>query len=432
MKLRTKYLLFIFFLHGVTLVLTFFIFKENKWLFFVSEVFILFSLWLAWGLYRELLQPLQSLMTGVEAIRDQDFSVKFRPTGKHEMDELIAVYNHMIDRLRQERTQQEEQHFFLEKLVATAPTGILLLNFDQHIEQVNPKALELLGLSEEKLLGKILSAVQHPLLQQAAMLTSGQVKTVTVNGAHTYRVQVAHFTDRGFARRFMTIEELTTEISTAEKNVYEKIIRMMAHEVNNTVGPVNSILQSAVSDRGAGLGSAAFQKAFQVAMQRNSNLNQFMRNFADLVKLPQPQLKQSDLCQLLHHTATLFSIQAGIQNIRFVFSEMNAPFIISADEQQMEQVLINIVKNSIEAIGADGSISFRINRNQKRLLITDTGKGIARADADHLFSPFFSTKKDGQGVGLMLVREVLRNHGFTFSLQTTGERQTVFTISFGT
>ena len=105
-------------------------------------------------------------------------------------------------------------------------------------------------------------------------------------------------------------------------------------------------------------------------------------------------------------------------------------FIIQADEQQMEQVLINIVKNAIEAIGREGRISFNISSVIKSLVISDTGAGINQADAANLFSPFFSTKKDGQGIGLTLVREILINHNFEFSLKTITTKQTKFTIVF--
>ncbi|MEJ7684857.1 MAG: HAMP domain-containing protein [Segetibacter sp.] len=116
MKLRTKYLLFVIILHLITLVLSYFIFKDNKLIFIASEVLILLSALLAWQLYKQLIQPLKALMSGVEAIKDRDFTTKFVSTGKHEMDELILVYNQMIDQLRSERTKQEQQHFFSKNL----------------------------------------------------------------------------------------------------------------------------------------------------------------------------------------------------------------------------------------------------------------------------------------------------------------------------
>jgi len=105
-------------------------------------------------------------------------------------------------------------------------------------------------------------------------------------------------------------------------------------------------------------------------------------------------------------------------------------FYTTADPQQVEQVLINIVKNAIEAIASEGYISFNINRYKRELAIVNNGKEINEAEAAQLFSPFFSTKKDGQGIGLMLIKEILTNHGFVFSLKTVEPGITAFVIRF--
>src|SRR5579859_4751060 len=144
MKIRTKYILFVAIIHLITLVLSFFVFRNAKPLFIISEIFVLISVLISWGLYRQLIQPLRLLAQGADAIRDRDFNVKFRPTGKYEMDKLIDVYNSMIDALRAERTQQEQQHFFLQKLIDTSPTGILIMDYDEQVRQVNPRAGEIL------------------------------------------------------------------------------------------------------------------------------------------------------------------------------------------------------------------------------------------------------------------------------------------------
>jgi two-component system, NtrC family, nitrogen regulation sensor histidine kinase NtrY len=178
MRLRTKYILFVGIIHLVTLALTFIIFKDNKVLFIASEVLVLASAVVAWRLYRELLSPLKTLMQGVDAIRDRDFNVKFLATGKYEMDQLINVYNAMIDELRNERTRQEQQHFFLEKLINTSPTGIIILDYDACIHQLNPKALQQLGLTEKDLLGKPVHAIFHPVLQEISRLSSGEATEV--------------------------------------------------------------------------------------------------------------------------------------------------------------------------------------------------------------------------------------------------------------
>lgn len=432
MRLRTKFLVFVTIVHLITLVLSYFIFRDNKLLFIASELLILVSILISWQLYKELIRPLQTLMNVVEAIKDKDFTVKFVNTGKYEMDQLINVYNQMIDHLREERTRQEQQHFFLDKLIQTSPTGIIILDYDEKVQQVNPKACELLSIDEKQITGKAIEEIPISAMQEIRHLKPGEAITVSLNSIHTFKLQKSQFTDRGFQRSFVMIEELTEEILAAEKKAYGKVIRMMAHEVNNTIGPVNSIIESTLKT--ANLWeedkNKTLQHALQVALDRNQNLNIFMRNFADVVRLPEPVKKKIDLHTLIKRVTTLMEVKGGEKEIDFQYNLAEEAIFISADEQQMEQVLINIVKNSIEAIEGKGIIEFTTTNHPSKLIITDTGKGIASEHSEHLFSPFFSTKKDGQGIGLTLVKEILLNHQFEFSLKTIPSDQTVFEIQF--
>jgi two-component system, NtrC family, nitrogen regulation sensor histidine kinase NtrY len=227
------------------------------------------------------------------------------------------------------------------------------------------------------------------------------------------------------------IEELTAEILAAEKKAYGKVIRMMAHEVNNTIGPVNSILQSALESEElwSGTGNNNMQNALQVAWERNSSLSIFMRNFTEVVRLPVPKLNTIDLHQLIKRIASFIEVMAQNKRIAFSYNFDTEPLLIFADVQQIEQVLINIAKNSIEAIDQEGFVRFDTNTSLKQLIITDNGRGIQTENSNQLFSPFFSTKKDGQGIGLTLVKEVLINHGYEFSLQTIN-KETVFMLRF--
>lgn len=420
MKLKTKYILFIVVLHLVFLGLSYLILEKNKIVFIVSEVLVIISVVISIGLYRQLVEPLNYLREGISAINDRDFNVKFLPTGKKETDELIDVYNQMMDALREERTKQEAQHFFLEKLIHTSPTGIVILDYDNHVKQINPKAEEILGTSPELLLTRF-----EP-------LKLGESKTIRIGGINTYKVQKSHFIDRGFPRMFVMIEEVTAEIFEAEKNAYGKVIRMMAHEVNNTVGPVNSIINMALDtdDLWSSRDKSSLKNAMQIAVARNQNLNLFMRNFADLVKLTPVNKLQVDLVALIYSVSDFMHIKAKENGINFEFDLPSAPFYVSADSQQMEQALINIVKNSIEAIDQEGIVRFTLNVKLKKLTISDNGRGISGDLNEQLFSPFFSTKKDGQGIGLTLVREILLNHGFAFSLKTLQIGQTDFVVQF--
>jgi two-component system nitrogen regulation sensor histidine kinase NtrY len=418
MKLKIKFILVIVTLHLVCLCLSYFIFKEQRIVFVICEAIIIVSAVISLGLYRQLIEPLTYLKEGINAIRDRDFNVKFIPTGKTEMDELIDVYNRMIDELRMERVKQEEQHFFLEKLINTSPTGIVILDYDHQVKQINPKA------------AAILANAGVELMEELNSLAVGCSKTIKAGGFNTYKIQKSHFIDRGFSRVFILMEELTAEIFEAEKGVYGKVIRMMAHEVNNTIGPVNSIINQALAMDGLWLDEdkKTLKDAMQVAVDRNQNLNLFMRNFAELVKLPDINKQTIDIVALLRSVAAFMEIKAKEQQVSFHFDFPDQPYLIAGDSQQLEQALINIVKNGIEAIQGKGEIEFLISSQKRQLTIRDNGSGISEEENEQLFSPFFSTKKDGQGIGLTMVREILLNHGFEFSLKTVQPGHTEFTI----
>ncbi|MEP7323799.1 MAG: ATP-binding protein [Saprospiraceae bacterium] len=425
MKIQTKYIVFIGILHLLMVGLSFIILKNNELYFIISEVFILISLVISIQLYKDFINPLKLLMTGIDAIRDKDFNVKFLKTGKFEMDQLIDVYNHMIDQIRDERTLQEQQHYFLEKLIHTSPTGIMILDFEDHIATINAKAYDLLHLTEQDIKGKVIHTIDHPILQAITTLKTGESKMITPHGLQTFKCQKSHFMDRGFPHHFVMIEELTNEILSAEKKAYGKVIRMMAHEVNNSIGAVNSILDVTKTNPQQQL---EIRNALQIAIERNDRLNQFMKNFAEVVRIPEPRLETLDINQHIQSIADMMYYKASAHRINFEFEISKTPLLVSADINQMEQVMINIVKNAMESIqqkseqvsdhNFQATIKFITSFNPGLLIIEDNGVGLSKEATDLLFTPFYSSKRDGQGIGLTVIREILNNHKFKFSLKS--------------
>ncbi len=424
MKFRTRYLLYILALHIVLVGLTFQLLKDNKPWFIASEVLITLSLYSAIQIYRSFRQPSTFISSGIEAIKDKDFTVKFVPTGNREVDELIRVYNGMIDQLRTERTRQAEQQFFLDKLVEAAPIALLILDFDERVSAVNPRARQLLRLSNTDLLQKPLSAIQHPLFGHLAQLPPDQLYTIKLAGVETYRVLCGQFIDRGFRRQFLFIEELTAEIIETEKKAYGKVIQMMAHEVNNSIGAVNSILHIAEPD----VADADVQQAVRMAIERNERLNGFMRRFADVVRLPAPSLTPANVNEMVKNGLQLMRPQAQQRGIVLTSHLPDLPVNQLIDVGQMEQVLVNIVKNALESCQVGQTVELVLTN--RKLLIRNNGQPITDDVAANLFDPFYSTKRDGQGIGLTLAREILLNHGFGFSLKTETDGWTVFRIDW--
>jgi nitrogen fixation/metabolism regulation signal transduction histidine kinase len=172
MSIKLKYFLFIGITHLVMAVLAFSLLREQKLLFFVAEIGIIISLFIAYRIYRSFIRPLRFLYSGVDAIQDQDFSVKFRKQGTLELDKLIEVYNAMIDNIREERVALEEQHYFLQKLIEASPSGILILDYDDRIEQANPAARKMLQLNS--IPEEAIAESPHPLLKKLAELKPGE------------------------------------------------------------------------------------------------------------------------------------------------------------------------------------------------------------------------------------------------------------------
>jgi nitrogen fixation/metabolism regulation signal transduction histidine kinase len=380
------------------------------------------------------LVPLELARTGAELIEERDFSCKFLETGQPEMDRLVRVYNRMIDQLREERTRLQEQRHFTEAVMAASPSGIIVFDFDGRVSAVNPSAARLLQVPEAELTGKGLEESGAPLLQALAPLEADGAQVVALQGRRRVRCRKARFTDRGFPRRFVLVEELTEELRQSEKAAYEKLIRLMAHEVNNSIGAANSLLHSCLhyreqlrrEDR------EDFAGALRVVIDRTDHLTGFMQRFAEVIRLPPPRLQEVDLEELLRGIERLMQAESRQRGIEWVW-ERRAPLDpIRMDRFQMEQVFVNILKNAVEAIGQQGRITLRTGREEGRpyAQIEDSGCGIAPEAREHLFTPFFSTKRNGQGIGLTLVQEVLGRHGFEFSLESRPGEPTRFSVFF--
>lgn len=430
MKLKIKYFLFIGIIHSLLIFLSFSLLKDNKLLFIPAEIAILFSLYLSYRIYMAFLKPLKLMQKGIDAIKDQDFNISFVTTNSMEMDQLIEVYNSMIQKIREERISQKEQHYFLEKLIDSSPNGIIVLDFNNKITSINQSAKTSLGLQKEEL-GLPVEKIKSDFLDKIIKLEDDSSAIITIDGWKKYKCHSANFIHRGFERRFFLIEELSNELLETEKKAYGKVIRMMAHEVNNSLGAVNSILQSlrdSFPDNTKTEDELDLVNALDVAEGRNQRLGTFMKNFADVIRLPKANKELLDLNEVCKNMASLFSIQAKEGGIKLEFNYQNPTCTILGDRAQLEQVLINIVKNGLEAIEENGIIRFCTG--DKSLIIMNNGKSINPDIEAQLFQPFFSSKPDGQGIGLTLIKEVLQEHEAEFSLKSNSEGWTKFSINF--
>lgn len=432
MKLRGKFLLFVIALHLILTVLAFVLLAYSKVFFFGLQLFVLISAIISYRLYRNFVRPMEILASGVESIRTKDFSCTIVKTGHAELDHLIDMYNRMIEQLRQERLSQQEQQYFLRQLIKAASIGVIILDLDENVSMINPAAENILGVSAADIAGKSLSELKNEPLENICALNPGKSMIVRIDGMHIYRCYKSMFLDHGFHRQFYIMEELTEDIIETQKSAYEKVIRAMSHEVNNSVGAVNSILNSILNDnlKQTGDDQTDYNEAIGVAIERNTHLSKFMANYADVVRIPMPHKRKCDVHNLLRTISSLMEKDCLDRNIECRLELLPDDMQIDMDVGQMEQVMINIFRNAVDAIGQDGTIIIRTTTNPQMVRVIDTGRGLDNKSLPNLFTPFFTTKKDGQGIGLTVIREILMNHGFSFNLKTNIDNNTEFQIIF--
>jgi len=433
MKIKFKFILFIAILHTIFLALSVPLLKISPWLFLIAEAVIMGSVTLSIAIYRQFVKPLDLISAGIESIKDKDFGMKFVKVGQYELDNLIDVYNNMIDQLREERIHQQEQHFFLQKLIESSPSGVIILNLDETIHTINPAAKKMLNISEDVLSDLNLKSIDSELILELINIELNSPKIVQLHQRSQFRIQKAAFIDRGFQHYFIQIEELTKEILQAERAAYEKVIRMISHEINNSIGAVNSILQSCISM--PELADETANEALEVAHKRNSHLLAFMANFGKIFRLPAPSKTSVNLAELLKGIQPL-SAGNSSNDIEWIWKLSVEPLIVNIDEHQFEQVILNVFKNATEAIElnnltSNGKIIIETSSHpQKRVSIKNSGAQIPSEFKQKIFSPFFTSKESGQGIGLTLAQEILRNHGFKFGLHNIAEGLVEFFVEF--
>jgi nitrogen fixation/metabolism regulation signal transduction histidine kinase len=379
--------------------------------------------------YRRIIKPLQIIGDGMELLKEQDFSSRLRRVGQTEADRIVDVFNKMMDQLKNERLYLREQNHFLDLLINASPLGVIILDLDEKIQSVNPASYKILGLNNtDNIIGKKLTEINSLLAKEITSIKKYNAQTIRLNDASIYKCTHSSFIDRGFQHSFFLIEPLTEEVFKAEKKAYEKVIRMIAHEVNNTTAGITSTLDTLLNTFKDIQNSEDICDVLQVAIERCYSMSRFITNFADVVRIPEPQLQKHDLNRLVSSCKLFMENACRNRNIKITMELSESSPIIKIDSLLFEQVIVNIIKNSAESIEKNGNIYIRTTNNPTCLEIADTGKGIDKEGETKLFSPFFSTKPNGQGLGLMFIREVLLKHGYTFSLQTDPDGLTRFRI----
>ena len=456
MKLRHRLTAYLIGLHLVFFALAIFVYHEKPLVVVAVELFLLASLALGIALVGRALQPLDYARRFRDLLQDHNYAARLQQAPNDELAGIVNQFNGMLDALYQERLKLGEQRGFLDRLLEATPSAVVVFDFEDRISLVNASAQALLGVAAPE--GRTLADWAQSragftdgidaagrersldLLAQLEALPLGDSRLLTDTDGRRYRCQRGQFFDRGFPRHFLLMDELTEELESSERATYEKLVRVLAHEVNNTVAATGSVLDSLLfyqPQLTVGDGED-FSTAIESVKRRNASLGEFIERFTRVVKMPEAEPRATDIPAMLDDIVQLYRESSRVRGISIDWARRDAVGLQRVDRNLMEQALLNIVKNALEAVattqqedaGHAGRIQLEIAQEagRVRLSVIDSGDRLGDVPAGQMFTPFFTTKKGGQGIGLLFVREVLNRHGFNYRLAPDGQGQTRFDI----
>ena len=245
MKLIHFFIIFVILISaslGITIVATK---DEPTALLYVAEGLCIATLLFLFYFYNKVMRPIKSISSGMELLMEQDLTTRLTTVGQKETDKIVRVFNRLLDKLKDEHLRLREQNNFLDLLIDASPMGVIMLDLNGNISSVNNAALNFLDIkSIGTIKNKKMEELDSLLAKEIGKMDSETTKTFRLGGSAIYRCSHLFFLDRGFHHPFILIESLTQEVLEAEKKAYGKVIRMMAHEVNNNVAGITSILES--------------------------------------------------------------------------------------------------------------------------------------------------------------------------------------------
>jgi len=353
--------------------------------------------------------PLQTLSNLLGALREGDFSVRGRsPRPDDALGEVMREVNTLGSTLREQRLGAMEATTLLRTVMREIAVAIFAFDEHQRLRLVNRAGERLLAAPAERLLGQ--TAVE---LEMEACLDGPHettMQTVFPGGAGRWGVRRTRIREHGLPLELVVISDLTQALSQQELQAWQRLVRVLGHELNNSLAPIKSIAGSLYARVDQMTGDDAtvkdFRRGLGVVESRADSLHRFVQSYRLLAQLPPPHFKSVQLGPLLERVVLLE------QRLR-VHLDTGPPVVIDADPDQLEQMFINLLRNAVDASLANGSDAvravWRIVDTTAVVSIEDRGAGIA--NTENLFVPFYTTKPMGSGVGLALAQQIARAHG---------------------
>ena len=393
----------------------------------------------------------------LEAVKHTDFSQTFSGSGLGtSFDDLKAAFNQVISDFQRTRTEKEEHYRYLQTLMQHVGIGLISYEQNGDVELVNTAAKRLLKVGidgHDSALRNIqsLEAFSKPLVEALRRLRSGEKALVKIEDKDellNLAIFATEFRMRDKKFTLVSIQNIQPELEEKEMEAWQNLIRVLTHEIMNSVTPIvsltstiNDLLESgegeAVPARAARPGSESMRDirgAVQTIQKRSKGLLHFVDAYRNLTRIPKPSFQIFPVAELFNRVQQLMQARLTEKGIALDISVDPPRLEVTADPELVEQVMINLVVNAIQAMQSQAGATLRmraqLERGRVAIHVTDNGPGIIPEALGKIFIPFFTTKPEGSGIGLSLSRQIMRLHRGTISARSTPHVETTFTLKF--
>ena len=356
--------------------------------------------------------PLQTISNLLAALREDDFSIRARVDASDALGEVMLEVNALSETLRSQRLGAQEATALLRAVMAEIDVAIFAFDNEQRLALINRYAERLLGRATEDLLGHRADELG---LQPTLRDDAGIQDISFPGGAGRWEVRRTKFWQGGLPHEMLVLTDVSQPLREQERQAWQRLIRVIGHELNNSLAPIKSIagsLEGLLSrDEMPVDWRDDMQRGLAIIASRSEALTRFTNAYARLARLPQPNLQPVRFEPLVQRIAAL--------ETRVPVAVKRGPDLtVSADADQLEQLLINVVRNAVDAsLETCGGVTLGWTRTRRMLEVFVDDEGPGLPNTGNLFVPFFTTKPGGSGIGLVLSRQIAEGHGGTLTLE---------------
>jgi len=386
----------------------------------------------------------------LDSIRYNDFATTFSSNVKGKtFEHLNSSFNEVIRLFKNTRAEKEAQYNYLQTVIQHINIGIIAYRKDGEVDIVNNAIKRLFGINNLKhiqQLNTIDESITHQLLNMKAG-DSILIKLLKEDAVLQLAVVATEFKKQGEEFLLVSFQDIHAELEAKEIESWQNLIRVLTHEIMNSITPISSLTttvnQMVFEEKSSRLEMKLLDTdemenvklALETIGKRSEGLLNFMEIYRNLTRIPKPNFKHIPVFDLFQNVEQLFAVQLKENDIRFSCKIVPESLHLTADPDLLEQVLINLVLNAIQALkGSENpeiKIVARFNRNNRVIIeIADNGKGIKPDLLDKIFMPFFTSKKEGSGIGLSLSRQIMHMHKGSIQVKSITKKGSVFTLIF--